>query len=107
MAWPAAVTRLALVALLVGAFAGSPSASAATSTWTGSVDLYRSGVFTTQKSWLWCTSASIQIIGNIVRDEDDHSRASQSRYFDYMRAHNRYRIPIKNGVDPAGWTAGL
>jgi hypothetical protein len=24
-----------------------------------------------------------------------------------MRAHNRYRIPVSDGVDPAGWTAGL
>jgi hypothetical protein len=24
-----------------------------------------------------------------------------------MRAHNRYRIPVRDGVDPAGWTAGL
>jgi hypothetical protein len=106
-AWPAAVTRLALVGLIIGAVAGTPSTSAASSTWTGGIDLYRSGVFTTQKSWLWCTAASIQIIGNVVRDEADHSRASQSRYFDFMRAHNRYRIPVKNGVDPAGWTAGL
>jgi hypothetical protein len=64
-------------------------------------------VFTTQKSWLWCTAASVQIIGNIVRGEADHSRASQSRYFDYMRAHDRYRIPVTDGTDPAGWTAGL
>jgi hypothetical protein len=105
--WPAAVARLALVGLIVGAVAGTPVSSAASSTWTGGVDLYRSGAFTTQKSWLWCTAASIQIIGNIVRDEADHSRASQSRYFDYMRAHNRYRIPVENGIDPAGWTAGL
>jgi hypothetical protein len=107
MGWPAAVTRLALVGLIVGAVAGSPANSAASSTWTGGVDLYRSGVFTTQKSWLWCTAASIQIVGNIARDEADHSRASQSRYFEFMRAHNRYRIPVKNGIDPAGWTAGL
>jgi hypothetical protein len=105
--WPAAVTRLALVGLIVGAVAGSPASSAASSTWTGGVDLYRSGVFTTQKSWLWCTPASVQIIGNIVRGEADHSRANQSRYFDYMRANNRYPIPVKDGTDPAGWTAGL
>jgi hypothetical protein len=24
-----------------------------------------------------------------------------------MRAHDRYRIPLKDGVDPAGWAAGL
>jgi cell division septation protein DedD len=99
-----------LVALLLGAVVGFPPRStvlSASSTWTGGVDLYRSGVFTTQKSWLWCTAASVQIIGNIVRGEVDHSRASQSRYFDYMRAHDRYRIPVTDGTDPGGWTAGL
>jgi hypothetical protein len=97
--------RLALIALLLGVLAPAP-ASAATR-WTGGVDLYRSGTFTTQKTWLWCTAADVQIIRNIVRHQADHSRASQQRYFDYMRAHNRYRIPVTDGVDPAGWAAGL
>jgi len=106
------IFRLALVALLltltVGASATSPAASASAATrWTGGVDLYRAGVFTTQKSWLWCTAADIQIIRNIVDRQADHSRSSQQRYFAYMRAHNRYDIPLKDGVDPAGWTAGL
>ena len=66
-----------------------------------------SGVFTTQKTWLWCTAADVQIIRNIADHATDHSRSSQQRYFDYMRAHNRYAIPVSDGVDPAGWTAGL
>ena len=102
--------RLALAVLLVGVLllgvlAAGPAAAA--SRWSGGVDLYRNGTFTTQKSWLWCTAADVQIIRNIVRHEADHSRAAQQRYFDYMRAHNRYRIPVKDGVDPAGWAAGL
>ena len=101
--WAAVVTRLAIVAVMLAAVAGSP-ARAAEPTWTGGIDLYRSDAFTTQKSWLWCTAASVQIIGNIVRLEADHSRASQSRYFDYMRANDQYRIPVKDGTDPAGWT---
>ena len=100
------VGRVALLALFLAAVAAPAPASAA-SRWTGGIDLYRSGVFTTQKSWLWCTPASIQIVRNIVRHEADHSAASQSRYFDYMRAHDRYRIPVKDGTDPAGWTAGF
>ena len=75
--------------------------------WSGGVDLYRIGVFTTQKTWLWCTAADVQIISNIVRGATDHTRASQQRSFDYMRAHNRYAIPVSDGVDPAGWEAGL
>ena len=82
-------------------------ASAVLSTWSGGVDLYRAGVFTTQKTWRWCTAADVQIMRNIVDHRQDHSRAGQQRYYSYMRAHNRYPIPAADGVDPAGWTAGL
>ncbi|TFG67286.1 MAG: hypothetical protein E4H24_06555 [Thermomicrobiales bacterium] len=100
---------LLLAAELVGTTAVAlPGQSvAAASQWTGGVDLYRSGVFSTQKTWRWCTAADIQIIRNIVDHKTNHSRVAQKRYFDYMRAHNRYVIPVSDGVDPAGWTAGL
>jgi len=75
--------------------------------WTGSIDLYRPGTFSTQKTFLWCTAADVQIARNIVRDAADHSRASQSRYFAWMRARNRYDIPVSDGVDPQGWAAGM
>lgn len=75
--------------------------------WDGSIDLYRDGVFTTQKSWLWCTAAGIQIVRNIVERDDDHSTSGQRRYFDWMRKRNRYDLPESAGVDPQGWTAGL
>ena len=105
------IARLALaVVLVIGALAvpaSSPSNASALSRWSGGLDLYRAGVFTTQKSWLWCTAADVQIMRNIVDRQAAHSRADQGRYFDYMRAHNRYRIPVRDGVDPAGWTAGL
>jgi hypothetical protein len=107
------IARLVLAVLLAtaslgGIAASSPDATAsALSRWTGGIDLYRSGVFTTQKTWLWCTAADVQIIRNIADHRTDHSTSSQQRYFDYMRAHNRYRIPVSDGVDPAGWTAGL
>ena len=77
------------------------------SAWDGSINVYRTGVFTTQKTWYYCTAADVQIIRNIVFHEDDHSRAGQDRYFGYMRDHMRYAIPLKQGVDPAGWTAGM
>ena len=85
---------------------GTPT-PAAGADWTGGIDLYRAGAFTTQQSWLWCTAADVQIIRNIVRHDADHSAAAQRRSFGYMRAHNRYDIPVSDGVDPAGWTAGL
>ncbi len=75
--------------------------------WDGSINLYRKGVFTTQQTWLWCTAAGVQIVRNIVERDDDHSRRSQDRYFDWMRERNRYDLPVSAGVDPAGWTAGM
>lgn len=87
--------------------APAPAVVAAVAPWDGSVDLYRRGVFTTQKTWLWCTAAGVQIVRNIVDGETDHSRRAQERYFDWMRRRNRYDLPRSAGVDPAGWTAGL
>lgn len=106
------IARLVLAATLAamsfGVTVSSPDVTAsALSRWTGGIDLYRSGVFTTQKTWLWCTAADVQIIRNIVDHQTDHSSANQQRYFDYMRAHDRYNIPLKDGTDPGGWTAGL
>jgi hypothetical protein len=84
-----------------------PKAQALLPAWDGGIDLYRDGVFTTQKSWLWCTAAGVQIVRNIVDRDDDHSTAGQRRYFDWMRERNRYDLPESAGVDPQGWTAGL
>ncbi len=105
--------RLALLAValaLVVAGLGATSALAtntAAASWTGGIDLYRSGVFTTQKTWRWCTAADVQIIRNIVEHRAVHTKRAQKRYFDYMRDHNKYDIPVSDGVDPAGWAAGL
>jgi hypothetical protein len=88
----------------------APRASAAETSlpaWTGRVDLYKSGQFTTQKSWLWCTAAGVQIVRNMAEGATDHRTASQRTYFEWMRQHNRYTLPESAGVDPAGWTAGL
>jgi len=85
--------------------AGSTAAGLAG--WDGGVDLYRRGVFSTQKTWYWCTAADVQIMRNIVHGKTNHSRTQQRRIFRYMRAHDRYAIPVHDGVDPAGWAAGL
>lgn len=103
-----------IAALSIGfGWAGvSPTATEAAGTaglpaWHGGIDLYRDGTFTTQKTWLWCTAADVQIIRNIVRRQHDHSTSGQERYYDWMRSHNRYVLPQSAGVDPQGWTAGL
>ena len=100
----------ALVVGLAGSSLQAPPVTVAASSlapWNGGIDLYRAGVFSTQRTWLWCTAADIQIIRNIVTGQDDHSKSGQQAYFDYMRAHDRYELPLKDGVDAAGWTAGL
>ena len=93
------------------AWSGTPpvvaTAEARLPVWHGGIDLYRPGVFTTQKSWLWCTAAGIQIVRNIVDHQADHSVSGQRRYFDWMRAHNRYSLPLSAGVDAQGWAAGF
>ena len=98
---------IGLVASLTIALGSASGALAAPSDWDGSVDLYRNGTFTTQKSWLWCTAAGVQIVRNIVDRDNDHSASGQRRYFEWMRRHNRYDLPVTAGIDPAGWTAGL
>lgn len=104
---------LAFVGLLGTPISGviAPSRAAAVEAalpaWTGGVELYRAGSFTTQQTWLWCTAAGVQIARNIVEHERDHSASSQRRYFEWMRRHNRYDLPLSAGVDPQGWAAGM
>ena len=108
-------TNFLVVALVVFglgiAWPGAPkpaeAAHASLPAWTGGVNLYRNGTFTTQKSWLWCTAAGVQIVRNIVDRKIDHTAAGQRRYFDWMRTRNRYDLPLSAGVDAAGWTAGM
>ena len=102
------------VGLAIGLAGASPPTASAVyaaeptlAAWDGAVDLYRAGTFTTQKSWLWCTAADVQIVRNIVHGEADHSTSGQRRYFNWMRERNRYTLPVSAGVDPQGWTAGL
>ncbi|HXX61997.1 MAG TPA: hypothetical protein VEI48_12015 [Candidatus Sulfotelmatobacter sp.] len=85
----------------------TPATEAALAPWTGGLDLYRPGVYTMQATWYWCTAANVQIMRNMAFHQADHSTADQSRYFSYMRAHDRYSIPITDGTDPQGWADGL
>ncbi len=106
-----ALAAPAVGASAAGADRASPTgpalAAPALAAWHGGIDLYRSGTFTTQQTWLWCTAADIQITRNIVFRQHDHTSAGQQRYFDWMRAHNRYRIPLSGGVDAQGWAEGF
>lgn len=105
----ALIVALSLGAGSLAAFGTSPALAAGSTlpAWTGGINLYREGTFTTQKSWLWCTAAGVQIIHNIVEGANDHTTSGQRRYFEWMRDHNKYALPLSAGVDPQGWTAGL
>jgi hypothetical protein len=109
--WRASVALALSIAVGTSLAASVPSAApvraAAFAPWTGGVNLYQKGVFTTQKSWLWCTAASIQIIRNVVRGTRDHAAKNQRHYFNWMRKRNRYSLPLSAGVDAQGWAAGL
>ena len=106
---PRHLTRLlALLALAFGALFAVPATPAtALSSWSGGLDVYRPGIFTTQQTIRWCTSADVQMMRNIVRHQTDHSYANQQHYFYWMRFHDRYAIPVSDGVDPQGWRDGL
>jgi len=101
------VVVLAVMFAIAGFAVAPPPPAAALSAWTGGISLYRAGSFTTQRTWLWCTAADIQIIRNMVRGTRDHTTAGQRRYFDWMRQHNRYALPLSAGVDAQGWAAGM
>ena len=96
---------LATIGLVLPAWSGTAPRADALSAWAGGMDLYRSSAFSTQQSWLWCTAADVQIMRNLVDHEADHIRASQQRYFSYMRAHDRYAMPVSDGTEPSGWAA--
>ena len=103
----------AVVALLPGGVAQPAPSRAATApaaetpAWDGGFNVYRDGSFATQRTWQWCTAAGVQIVRNIAEGESDGARSRQARYYRYMREHNRYDVPAKDGVDPGGWAAGL
>jgi hypothetical protein len=85
----------------------APGAASTTSAWSGRYDLYRPGVFSTQRTMTWCVAASIQMMLNIVRGESDQSRENQKRYISYARKHDRYKNPEITGTDGQGWVAAL
>lgn len=77
------------------------------SSWTGTYNIYRSGSFSTQKTYTWCVGASVQMMSNIIRGEQAHGADGQSRYMKYARAHDRLPNEVSPGSDPKGWAAAL
>jgi hypothetical protein len=105
-------SRLAgwLVAASVLVAAIGPAAApadAALPAWKGGINLYRSGIYSMQRTWWWCTAADVQMMRNIADRQSDQRTSAQRRYFEWMRDRNRYALPVRAGIDPIGWTAGL
>jgi PKD repeat protein len=73
--------------------------------WTGSMNLYRSGVFSTQATYTWCVPTSSQIMVNIINHRSVHSSTEQYNWYRLGRRLNRYRYSYP-GVDPQGF-AGI
>ncbi len=76
--------------------------------WTGAINLYRSGVFSTQRRTAWCVGASIQMMRNVVKGESDHSYTNQETYQRSARSLDLYVAGDgAKGSDPEGWAAAL
>jgi PKD repeat protein len=75
--------------------------------WTGGIQLYRAGIYSKQATMRLCVAASTQMIRNIAYEQEDHSLKYQSAYNAYGRAHNGFKTPASDGIDPAGWQAML
>jgi hypothetical protein len=73
--------------------------------WTGKVDLYMAGVFSTQRTLTWCVGASVQIMLNIVLGRHDHSTSGQRRFMRYARLHDGASGLL--GTNALGWRAAL
>ncbi len=75
-------------------------------TWHGSIDLYRAGVFATQRTIDWCVPAAVEMVLNIVDGRSVSSYAEQAAFYRYGRAHLYTDYPTP-GLDPTATTALL
>lgn len=69
-------------------------------------DLYRPGVFSSQRLNRWSFGASVQMMRNIILDVHDRSGVRQKRYTGFVRSHlsSKGIQPVKLAV---GWAAAL
>lgn len=65
-----------------------------------SLDLYRAGDFVGQYTFEWCVGASVQMTLNMLRPEDDRTRATQERLWERARDLSD---SVFGGANPNGW----
>ena len=92
--------------------AGSLTAAAGTTGATRPVriDLYAPGDFVSQTNLVQCVGASMQMMLNVIRPEDDRTAATQLRVFDLARSLRDVAVPAgpaRPGASAAGWARGL
>lgn len=101
------------VASPLGALAqGAPSASAglrAAATTPFTLDLSTDGDFVAQANFVQCVGASMQIMLNMIRAEDDRTKATQAELQVLARSLSGHRPDgrERQGASIRGWTAGL
>jgi hypothetical protein len=74
--------------------------------WQGGLDLYRPGVFATQRTFDWCLPAAVEMVLNIVDGRSVSSYAEQAAFYEYGRAHLYTDYPVP-GMDPTSTIALL
>jgi hypothetical protein len=74
--------------------------------WRGGLDLYRPGVFATQRTFDWCLPAAVEMVLNIVDRRSVSSYAEQAAFYRYGRAHLYTDYPVP-GMDPTSTIALL
>jgi len=90
-------------ALLIGV---APSVSASNTPWSGSYNVYRSGMFASQVQSYDCVAAASQMMLNIVKGTSSASSSQQMAYYNYG-AQFRYLAAAAPGLDPGAWVAIL
>ncbi len=73
--------------------------------WDGGFNVYRSSAFSTQRTYVWCIAAGVQMMRNYVKGESDHGSTTQRRYYDDARANDRFPNDRFDGSDVQGWAA--
>lgn len=68
--------------------------------------IYRESAMVKQYTNYWCVPATTQSILNLIKGTSDRTRATQERYYNGTRKHNRYTYSTK-GNDPQGWAWAL
>lgn len=76
-------------------------------TWNGRYNLYHHGVFASQATMTWCVAASMEMMLNIIKGQQDSSSADQEAYIVYARRNDLYTTPKAKGTDARGWAIAL